>query len=778
MKQIFMPATPLLALLLLIPTRAAEAPREPLVEQVRKAIEDAKKFLREKQSDKGDWEPDIQFEKIAPSGTTALAVLALLVAGEKPDSPTVQRGLVYLRNVKPTHTYTVGLQTMVFAEAGDPKDKLTIQNNVDWLIKAAIRQNGKISGWSYTSDGGRPDNSNTQYALLGLYAGKQAGAQIKREVWEQILAYYQGTQTQEGGWYYVLGQREPSLTMTTAGLCGLLMAGMEADAGRKLRPDGSDPQCGEYPANENLAKATKWVTDHFNIPNYTNYIYYNLYGLERAGRLSGQRFFGDHDWYREGCEYLTDKGINSPIRQHSDGSFFVRGSLYDRSAVVSTSLALLFLSKGRTPILISKLVHGNANGQTAPWNNKHNDCRNLVEYASQEMFKRQPLGWQVFNARQSQASFEEVTGELLQSPIAYMNGHGAIILPGREPKILQTYIEQGGFLFVEACCGDDGAGREFDRSFRALMKKLFDEKDHPLKPLPASHPLWAAWGGAVSPANFPLEGMEFGCRTAIVYCPKPISGYWEINDRQSPKGKEAFLLGGKIIAYATGMELPKPRLTKVDVPHDSGETKVPRGYFKVAQLKHSNDRHSTSGVMRNLMLYLRNSARVDVAFQTQEMQPTDRDLLNYKFLYMHGRGNFEMDDLDLIRANLQTGGLLFADACCGKKPFDDSFRAFVKKLFPDHKLEAIPADDELFGANLNGSAITTVRCRRERGEAGYKDTAPALEGIKIDGRWVVIYSQYDIGCALEKHQSSDCLGYDHTSALRLASAAVLYALQK
>ena len=62
---------------------------------------------------------------------------------------------------------------------------------------------------------------------------------------------------------------------------------------------------------------------------------------------------------------------------------------------------------------------------------------------------------------------------------------------------------------------------------------------------------------------------------------------------------------------------------------------------------------------------------------------------------------------------------------------------------------------------------------------------PALEGIRVwldekhkDYRWVVIYSRYDIGCALEKHQSSDCLGHDYESALRLGSAVVLYALQR
>ena len=49
-----------------------------------------------------------------------------------------------------------------------------------------------------------------------------------------------------------------------------------------------------------------------------------------------------------------------------------------------------------------------------------------------------------------------------------------------------------------------------------------------------------------------------------------------------------------------------------------------------------------------------------------------------------------------------------------------------------------------------------------------------LEGVKIGGRWAVIYSKYDIGCALEKHQSADCLGYTHESALCLGRAAVLY----
>ena len=35
-----------------------------------------------------------------------------------------------------------------------------------------------------------------------------------------------------------------------------------------------------------------------------------------------------------------------------------------------------------------------------------------------------------------------------------------------------------------------------------------------------------------------------------------------------------------------------------------------------------------------------------------------------------------------------------------------------------------------------------------------------------------------VGCALEKHKGTDCLGHDHDSALKLGAAAVLYTLKK
>ena len=55
---------------------------------------------------------------------------------------------------------------------------------------------------------------------------------------------------------------------------------------------------------------------------------------------------------------------------------------------------------------------------------------------------------------------------------------------------------------------------------------------------------------------------------------------------------------------------------------------------------------------------------------------------------------------------------------------------------------------------------------------------PHLEGLEIDGRPAVIFSPYDISCALESGSSLQCKGYIKEDAARLATNAILYALQQ
>lgn len=813
---------PLLAVLaglfvfVLVPTPAPAAPppgeEDEFVRKVNRAIDRGVQYLKSQHNPRTHWEgfwlnqaADMQ------GGVTALAALALLNCGEKPDSKELKAALDYLRSLRPSKTYVVGLSTMAFAEARQPRDLPTIQKNVDWLIQNATRSGGRITGWTYpfndNPSASQPDGSNTQYAVLGLYAGKQAGAKIDDEVWKQIRQLYIESQRPAGDagyWQYTEagGLSGPSFTMTVAGASGLLIAGM----GLNISQQGLDPatgvakNCGKYDLNGPLQRGMNWIARHFAYYNAreSKSDFYNIYGIERVGRLSGQRFIGRTDWYRDGCELLVRD-------QTREGAWAQKhGIQIDGVNVIATSFALLFLSKGRTPVLVSKLAYGDfamPDGKmlvergpipgVVGWNRKHNDARHLTEFASKELFGGLPLGWQVYDPRRREFNRNDEilseVGVLVQSPILYLNGHQAPSLKGQHREIIKKYVEEGGFILAEACCGSE----EFTTGFRELMKDLF--KNSKLQPMPPEHPIWQSFF-AVPPTTFPkLEYMDSGCRTVVVFSPEPLAGYWEEAKYMAPKGQkdvdrggQAFRLAANVIAYATGMEPPKQRGTTRKIAPGTADRSPPKGFIKPAQIQLPEENPPAEGAMRNLMAHLKTAARIDAVLDKQSIPPADDELFKYKFMYLHGRRSFNLadDEIENVKSNLQAGGLLLADACCGKKEFDQSFRAMVEKMFPVQKMEVIPPGDELYSARLNGgAAITSVKRREKAGEAGaadngFKDLPPHLEGIKIDGRWVVIYSKYDIGCALEGHKSTDCLGHTRESALQLATAAVLYALKR
>jgi hypothetical protein len=393
----------------------------------------------------------------------------------------------------------------------------------------------------------------------------------------------------------------------------------------------------------------------------------------------------------------------------------------------------------------------------------------------------------------------EEVGLLVQSPVLYLNGHGPLVLTPAQEEIIKTYVEEGGFLVAEACCGDP----VFANSFRALCKRLFPENR--LAPISPDHAILRMFPG-VLPTDFPgLEVLNRGCRTVAVFSPEPLAGYWEEakympKDSRNPanRGEKAFCLIRNIVAYATGMELPKPKLTSTKIVRV--ETGVTRSHFKAVQLKLPGEQEPAPDAIKNLMGYLRENARLEVALNSVVLPPYDDQVFNFKFMYMHGRQPLALTDIDMetIQANLQSGGLLFADAACGGydqwKKFDASFRDLCKKMFPDRKLEVIQERRENKEGKLEldplykiaadaGINLRSVRCRREMpndkgAEPEMRSYPVLLEGIKLDGRWVVVYSKYDVGCAIEGHKAADCLGHDKESALRIAAAVVLYSLKR
>jgi hypothetical protein len=748
---------------LLAPGRAAVTR-----EEVEQAIQDGIRFIKNQQDNDGSW-PD--FDGRTRGGTTALAALALATAGVPAADRNLAAALDYLDRFSAQDlgkTYTVALQTMAFAAADPVRYKVQLQRNVLWLENAQIKPGDRVpwpGSWEYddTKDQ-QGDNSNTQYALLGLNAAAEAGIKVDPQVWLLSRQYWELGQKrggpQTGGWgYFPRDGNDSSGSMTCAGIASLIITGMKRFEGQEILVDDQIRNCGKGGINPDLQRGIDWLAANFRVSENPGgrgqlWKYYYLYGLERVGRLSGQRYFGNHDWYFEGAEHL----IHDQNRDVLTGKWTGSQSA-EVDPVVTTSFVLLFLAKGRSPVLINKVRHGPGND----WNNDRDDVRNLTALVSRDW--KHLVTWQVIDPETATVE------DLLQAPIAYFNGHEAPDFGEEGKQRLREFVEQGGLIFAEACCNSPA----FDQGFRELIREVFPEQGDQLRPLPEDHAVWRA-RHVLTPDVHPLLGIEHGCRTVVIYSPQDLSCFWNQMETQpeNPSVIKASRVGQNVVDYATGRELPADKLAVRDVTRIEREAPK-RGAMHIAKLRHTGEWNVAPMAIPHLMSFLRQSElKFDVVVNHRELTtPRDPNLRLYPLVYMHGRAafSFQPEDVAALRKHLEPGGgLLFADAACGSPAFDSSFRKLITDLYPNNPLTPVPPDDDLY-TRQSGFDLSDVQYTKAAGGGTGK---PQLEGVKLNGHWVVIYSKYDLGCAMERQQGLDCKGYTHESALRIAANIVIY----
>ncbi len=185
------------------------------------------------------------------------------------------------------------------------------------------------------------DNSNSQYAALGLRACAAAGIDIPEETWRRARKAWIASQKPDGGWCYQAdathGPHRSYGAMTAGAVAALLIAHKE------LGEDGT--------TTAHVKGGLGWLAKHFTAAEHPgpseiaglpmhDYFYY-LYAIERVGSLLGKDQLGGKDWYQEGARRLLelqkpDGAWTSP----ANGNFF-----WD------TSFAILFLRRSTRPLI-------------------------------------------------------------------------------------------------------------------------------------------------------------------------------------------------------------------------------------------------------------------------------------------------------------------------------------------------------------------------------------------------------------------------------------------
>lgn len=748
-------------------------------QQVRDAIRSGVRFLQKEQNpDLGNW-PGYPGE---PGGLSALCTLALLNAGVDRDSPSIQKALNYLRSLgNPRRTYSAALITMALCASEPTRDRVLIRKYVNWFEAGQIDTGDFTKGsWGYSPRQQPGDNSNTQFAMLALNEAERVGIAVSQRTWRLAQQHWEKTQKADGSWCYRMTTTDAtpsSGSMTCAGIASMVIASGRLSSGRARVLRDRIYCCGDSTESDSVQRGLQWLGRAFTVrtnPGIRSWLLYYLYGIERVGRLTGNRFIGRHDWYREGAEMLIR-------RQDLTGGW--RGvGVAEENSLVATSLALLFLSKGRRPVVIAKAKYGNNDRWDLHSGGVPNLTRNI------EMAWRRDLTWQTIDLKAATVQ------DMMETPVLFLSGSDALRLTRDEEDTLRAYISQGGFLFAEACEGDGCHGLAFDRTFRALMKRLFPESQ--LRLLPPDHPVWFA-DGKVNPAYLrPLYGIEACCRTSVVYCPRNLACLWDLDvpGRESPYVKRvqdeidaSIQIGRNVVAYATNRNLKeklvKPNLTFQDAPATATE----RGVLIVPKLSHSGGADDAPNALSNLMRFVHQKLQLRALSEHRLLPPESESLFEYPILFTHGRRAFSWSAAQrkAIADYIHNGGFLFADAICASPQFATAFHDELTAIFPGQKFVRIPANHPLFTAEYGGFDLTQVTLNnpqaRQEGEpleARREPVAPLLEGLQVDGRLAVIFSPYDISCALESNASLECKGYIKTDAARIGANIILFALEQ
>jgi len=431
----------------------------------------------------------------------------------------------------------------------------------------------------------------------------------------------------------------------------------------------------------------------------------------------------------------------------------------------------------RPPVFFAKLAYGPEAAMKGDrkiswpdWKTDPGDIEMLLKWVGGQ------LG---INYSSVESSFQAFKYDPSQVPVLYLTGHNAVTITADQAAKLRGYLQDGGYLVADACCGSP----EYEKTFEKAVAQIFP--DRTLRTLPPEHPLFNDFNKItsvnyenVSPrSNVPVvKGIDIGCRTAVFYFPRDVSCGWAGHDHPSGERyapEDARKLGANLVTYIIADYELGRYLSSAKVYYQAGEKT--RDEFVFGQLVHAGDWDPSPSGIASLLEYVDKESSIKVQYKKAAVRPDSADVFNYPFLYMTGHYDFVLSEAAVanLRRFLQNGGILFAEACCGRREFDAAFRREMGRVLPDSGLKLLPLDSPVYNSFRTIGKVTYTAYARET----LKDTdRPLLEAVTVDGNLAVIYSPYAVANGWEQFDHPYSRGYGAESALEIGANVLVYAM--
>jgi len=794
------------------PVQPAEPDQPPLFladsltdTEIQLGIDALIEYLYSIQNDTGHWEkqyPGTEHSHFNAhlSGQTTLATWALISAGQKYQEPRLQHAIQFLARQKADYTYVRALRAHIWA-ALPKRFYKSLQKDSAWLLNAYGFNAGS---WGYTSipmESGY-DNSLTQYGVLGLWEAAKRDLDIPNTLWKSVEQHYLKTQLADGGWNYRPQWSKARGSMTAAGLTCLFITQDYLHAkdyetpGQPLSKQQISIQAGLDWLDENFTSAL-----HPGAPGENNeyYYYYYLYGVQRVGLASGYKRFGTHDWFREGAAEILNR-LCIP-QYNNDGQLIqlivkpkFKSTGTAEVPVVQAAFALMFLSHGRVPVVMSKLQTN-----TTAWNNRPRDIANLTRYISDAVEQRR--AWQILN-------INDDVDEYLESPLIYFATHQPIdwvhkyneqlsnqpdnsihdntakpIQPDQpnQPTTFERinqYINRGGLLLV---CSDT-KNPNVAESVKELATTMYPQYTY--RQLPDDHWVYLL-SNPISKKPI-LYGISNGVRELIIFAPNPaVSLALQTNDLN--KNADIFTTLSNIYYYASERGITRARLEPKQTlfhPDASTETNQANPDITIILGQYEgnwNPEPKSPDIMQQHLLQNRKLKSNIVPTQLSKLStvvPHDKD--SNALLWVRGTDDiqFTEDELEQLKQYIQNGGYVLFENAGGIGSFGKDAEYNIRTLYNKTRFKRQGTHPVITGENLpNGTDCSRVAYRLFSLEQhGSREVRPRLRGMNPNlGLGVQIFvSRDDLSHAILNQPCYGISGYRTDDAINLLSNIIEY----
>jgi len=406
------------------------------------------------------------------------------------------------------------------------------------------------------------------------------------------------------------------------------------------------------------------------------------------------------------------------------------------------------------PILMAKIKQGEARD----WNATPNDVNGLMT----EMKKNANA-----NYSSEVKSLADISSDPEKNPILYKSTHYRFSFNEQERKKLREYLLAGGTLIINPGRGS----RPAFESAVSEIQTMFPETR--MLPLGLDHPALHSYydiskvkcqiGTKGEKTILPvIMGLTINCRTMVFVPELGLDAGWSGKEGKRDidriySEESSRKIGMNVITYATSMRAWQKNFVHASKFVDIDKTSA--GKVSITQIVYDGEWKTRHAGLDVLLQGFNARTDIPVKFARNEIKLSDTKIFDSPIIYITGHERFSLSEpeLKIFREYVSKGGVVFAEACCGRKGFDSSFREQMKKVFPESSLEKIPQSDSIFKMpnNIQTLEITPALA----GKIGKPIMLPELEAIKIGNYYGVIYSQFGLAGGWEMSPNPYSLSY-------------------